>query len=349
MRRCNRRGTATARVWMLAGMLLLLPAADGSAEAEPRGGFVLPLACSPGVDCWVQNWPDRADGPDWRDPACGRLTYDGHDGIDIRVPVSAYRAGVAVLAPADGVVRAVRDGEADGVLRARGKAAVAGRECGNGVVLDHGDRRDSQAFQTQLCHMKPGSLRVRPGQAVKAGDVLGAVGESGAAAFPHVHLGMRRSGHKVDPLDGQALSGRRCTAAAPPPAPLFAVALPYTRGAIVEAGFIDRVPVPADEAAYLPEAQGGADPPVLIAWVTVMGPRTGDRLGLTLRGPDGQVLATEAVRQARDQAQVTLFAGARRPAAGWAPGRYGLEAALTPGNGARLAATRALIVPAKLR
>jgi len=334
---------------MLAAALLLVPAADGLAQAAPRGGFVLPLACAPGVDCWVQNWPDRADGPDWRDPACGRLTYDGHDGIDIRVPVGAYRAGVAVLAPADGVVRAVRDGEPDGVLRARGKAAVAGRECGNGVVLDHGDPRAGPALQTQLCHMKPGSLRIRPGQAVRAGDVLGAVGESGAAAFPHVHLGVRQGGRKVDPLDGQALSGRRCAAGAPPPAPLFAVALPYTRGAIVEAGFIDRVPAPAGEAAYLPEAQGGADPLVLIVWVTVMGPRAGDRLGLTLRGPDGQVLATREVTQSRDQAQVTLFAGARRPAAGWAPGRYALEAALTPGNGARLAATRALIVPAKLR
>ncbi|WP_432494721.1 M23 family metallopeptidase [Kineococcus auxinigenes] len=54
---------------------------------------------------------------------------------------------------------------------------------GNHVVVDHGDG----SFAC-YAHLRRGSLRVRPGDAVRAGDVLGECGNSGNSSEPHLHL-----------------------------------------------------------------------------------------------------------------------------------------------------------------
>ncbi|TDB97441.1 M23 family metallopeptidase [Actinomadura sp. 7K534] len=54
---------------------------------------------------------------------------------------------------------------------------------GNSVVLDLGD--GVYAF---LAHMRRGSVRVRKGDRVRAGDVLGEVGNSGNSSEPHLHF-----------------------------------------------------------------------------------------------------------------------------------------------------------------
>lgn len=55
---------------------------------------------------------------------------------------------------------------------------------GNHVVLDLG----SFAF---YAHMQPGSVRVKPGQHVRRGDVLGLLGNTGSTSAPHVEQGCR--------------------------------------------------------------------------------------------------------------------------------------------------------------
>ena len=57
------------------------------------------------------------------------------------------------------------------------------QEDGNNVVLDLGDGRFA------LCaHMQPGSVRVKKGDKVRRGEVLGLVGNSGNTSAPHVHF-----------------------------------------------------------------------------------------------------------------------------------------------------------------
>ena len=154
--------------WALPGGM---PAALANEGAQgPR--FALPIDCVPGASCFVQNYVDHDPSPAWRDYACGARTYDGHDGTDFRVPsMAAVRAGVAVLAAADGVVAGVRDGMPDVSIRETGKEAVKDRECGNGLVLRHAD-----GWETQYCHLAQGSVAVRRGQTVRAGERLGLVG-----------------------------------------------------------------------------------------------------------------------------------------------------------------------------
>src|SRR3546814_8828897 len=87
----------------IAAILLALSApALAEVPAPPGGGFGLPLDCPADIACTVQNYIDHDPGPGWRDHTCGPLSYDGHRGIDIRLPTLVeMRRGVAVVAAAD--------------------------------------------------------------------------------------------------------------------------------------------------------------------------------------------------------------------------------------------------------
>jgi murein DD-endopeptidase MepM/ murein hydrolase activator NlpD len=54
---------------------------------------------------------------------------------------------------------------------------------GNHVIIDIGG-----GYYAFYAHLKPGSIRVREGQRVKRGDVIGLVGNSGNSTEPHLHF-----------------------------------------------------------------------------------------------------------------------------------------------------------------
>jgi murein DD-endopeptidase MepM/ murein hydrolase activator NlpD len=162
------------------------------ALAQPAGAFdfAQPVDCILGDTCYIQQFFDRDKTAGARDFTCGTLSYDGHDGTDFALPTrAAMEDGVAVLAAAPGTVTGVRDGEVDFAL------ATPGKECGNGVVIDHGE-----GWQTQYCHLRQGSVSVAPGDVVETGAALGLIGQSGMAEFPHLHFTLRRDGEEVDPF-----------------------------------------------------------------------------------------------------------------------------------------------------
>ena len=57
---------------------------------------------------------------------------------------------------------------------------------GNHVVIDHRNGEFSM-----LAHLKQGSVRVKPGESVKQGQSIAAVGVSGSAEEPHLHYELR--------------------------------------------------------------------------------------------------------------------------------------------------------------
>jgi murein DD-endopeptidase len=97
-----------------------------------------------------------------------------------------YRAyGSDALAVADGTVTEVKDGIPENVPGVNSRAVPITLETvgGNHVVLDIGHGR--YAF---YAHLQPGSLKVKLGDHVKRGQVLGLVGNSGNSTEPHLHF-----------------------------------------------------------------------------------------------------------------------------------------------------------------
>ena len=98
---------------------------------------------------------------------------------------SWYGYGQEVLAVADGVVASVQDGIPENVPLSPEMAIPidVSNAGGNYVILKLEDGR--HAF---FAHLKPGSLRVKLGDRVTRGQVLGLLGNSGNSDAPHLHF-----------------------------------------------------------------------------------------------------------------------------------------------------------------
>lgn len=99
-----------------------------------------------------------------------------------------YSYGAEVLAVADGVVAFVKDGIPENVPQASGEtkpAVPTTRETvsGNWISIDLGKNR--YAF---FAHLQPGSIRVKVGDRVRKGQVIGLLGNSGNSVSPHLHF-----------------------------------------------------------------------------------------------------------------------------------------------------------------
>jgi murein DD-endopeptidase MepM/ murein hydrolase activator NlpD len=105
-----------------------------------------------------------------KDPFTGRPDF--HSGLDI----SANR-GTPIKATADGTVEA---------------AAYQGNY-GNAILIDHGF-----GLSTRYGHMS--GFRVRTGQRVKRGEVIGYVGATGRATSSHLHYEILLNGQAINPL-----------------------------------------------------------------------------------------------------------------------------------------------------
>lgn len=90
-----------------------------------------------------------------------------------------YAYGQDILAMADGVVVTAVDGVPDSVPGELNAYFVPG----NLVILQH-----PGGVHSAYAHLIPGSLKVKVGQKVRRGQVLGACGNSGNSSEPHLHV-----------------------------------------------------------------------------------------------------------------------------------------------------------------
>jgi hypothetical protein len=194
---------------------------------------------------------------------------------------------------------------------------VRGAECGNAVVIAH-----AGGLETQYCHMAQGSVSVRPGETVKAGQAIGRIGLSGETEYPHLHFIVRRNGQVVDPFAPE--EGGSCGTGTPLWDEAAAHALAYKAGAVLNAGFAPGpVTMEAIESGDAGRGGVGPDSPAVVAFVRAIGLKAGDVQRLTLAAPDGTVLAdSKAQPLESNKAQWMMFGGVRRPATGWRPGVY---------------------------
>jgi hypothetical protein len=98
-----------------------------------------------------------------------------------------FAFGQPVYATGAGRVVDAHDGEPDD--RRVNRAELAKRETaigGNYVVIDH-----LNGEYSWFGHLKKGSVKVKPGQMVNQGEVIGQIGASGDSLFPHLHYELR--------------------------------------------------------------------------------------------------------------------------------------------------------------
>jgi hypothetical protein len=99
-----------------------------------------------------------------------------------------YGYGAEILSVASGTVVFVKDGIPENVPQATGEikpAVPLTREtnAGNWLSIDLGNKR--YAF---YAHLQPGSIRVKVGNKVRKGQIIGLLGNSGNTVGPHLHF-----------------------------------------------------------------------------------------------------------------------------------------------------------------
>jgi hypothetical protein len=320
---------------------VLLPAGEAAADGIE---LHFPVRCELGSTCFIQNYVDHDSTHQVRDYQCGGRSYDGHDGTDIRIPdMAMQRRGVEVLAAAAGTIAATRNEVDDVSVRIIGKEAIRGKECGNGVIIDH-----ANGWKTQYCHLAKGSVRVSRNDRVSAGQPLGLIGLSGDTEFPHLHLTVRQLNKIVDPFAYES-EPAVCGSGHPIWTALTSEQLKYRPREILNVGFAARSPtmdlVESGEVTKYPvDLQSEA----LVAYVRVIGLREGDQQIITIRGPDGFVLSEyKAPILDRDKAQYFVASGRKRKEAAWPSGSYTAEYSVAGTGGAVLRKTFEIQLGAK--
>ncbi len=129
------------------------------------------------------------------------IIIPGHAGSDLIWPLegkissqfgrrgSGFHPGIDILAFKGAQIRAVADGLV--VISAGNLDGYSGY--GKIVVIEHGD-----GIKTVYAHNKKNL--VRPGECVRAGEIIAEVGSSGNATGPHLHFEIRKEGKPADPL-----------------------------------------------------------------------------------------------------------------------------------------------------
>jgi len=312
----------TARVSFRLKCLLLISLCLSTAidaKAEEVISLALPIKCQPGLTCFFQNYVDHDASDKARDYRCGRRSYDGHDGTDIRIRnLEIQRQGIEVLAAAPGRIIGMRNDMEDISVKTAGKTAIAGKECGNGVVIDH-----EGGWRTQYCHMAKGSVRVKVGDQMTAGQPIGLVGLSGDTEFFHLHFTVRHRGKIVDPFaygapENSCGGGRSIWAAS------LGEQTQYRPREVIDYGFAGIAPtmelIESGEIAKNPVAPASG---ALVAYVRAIGLQAGDQQLLAMQGPSGASVSTNSLPPLdRDKAQFLVIAGKKRSEPAWPAGRY---------------------------
>lgn len=323
----NARTMGMKKLFIFLGLFLLVSFQSAAQEILPAPQMVLPVDCEIGWNCWIANYVDHDKSEGAADYTCGHETYDKHKGTDFLIRNRREMlGGVSVRAAADGVVLGVRDGMKDIDYRKRKMDFIAKKECGNGIRIKH-----ENGWVTQYCHLRKNSVKVKKGEKVHMGDIIGFVGNSGFTMYPHLHFQVEyiepksgaRSGAIVDPFVGVARNDLCGVGDKPLWPPLVMEKLDYKQASIIDSGFAATQPKLDGivEGLYDDETLSIRSPQ-LILWARILHVKKGDKVTFTIFDPEEKEIFSYTSTIDKDQAHRSLHAGLRSPGILWDEGAY---------------------------
>ncbi len=277
------------------GAILFLPAASPTPSGLTPIKLGLPIDCTLGKDCFVQNYVDMDPGEDAKDFTCGPLAYNNHQGTDFRLRNrAALKRPYSALATAPGKVVQVINNRPDHGFE---EGAYNALDCGNAVMINHGG-----GWLSQYCHLAEGSVRVQNGDQVEKGQPIGFIGSSGGTSFPHLHYAIRAYNATIDPFIGVSPTG--CEAEEAGMLWDESVDIFYAESAVLGFGATRNFPnLEAMENGNLSEKPNEPYAPFYV-WAHLMGVKEGDTLRFLAFAPEGKILASERFEITEDK---TIF------------------------------------------
>lgn len=290
--------------------------------------FTLPIDCQLGEDCWTVNYVDTDPSDRTSDFTCGPRSYNDHKGTDFALRhLGDVSTGVNVLAAMDGTVMRLRDSEADTLKTPAELDAIskANKDCGNGILIDHASA-GIQGLQTMYCHLKQGSISVKKGQTIKAGETIAQVGQSGVAEFPHVHFGVFWEGAVMDPFTGIDNTQGCGQLKVPLWAGDLSSVLAYDSGTIYDGGFSDHVPdfegIKRGDYEGKYDTLPAQESKAFLLWAGFYGVRADDEIALKVLNSKGQAILNRNIIQEKDRARQFYYTGRKTETTKLEPGIY---------------------------
>lgn len=285
-----------------------------SLTAYPAVGDIslsFPVDCILGDTCFIEDYMDRntADGTA-RDYTCGLNTRDNHRGTDIAtIDFDVLGNPTDVLVAAPGQILRTRDSMVDDF---RMPGVTSQNACGNAVLIRH-----EGGYETLYCHLRRGSVSVRAGDIVQAGDVLGQIGLSGETTHPHLHLTVFKDAKRIDPFRPEGED--TCDAAAG--TSLWVETPDYHDSLLRLAGFSDAVP--SYDALRSGNARRDTLRPsdAMVVYAEAGFTQDGDMLTISATGPEGDVFTDTRRMTDPRKSQLPAY-GRRAPQGGWPIGDY---------------------------
>jgi len=268
----------------------------------------LPIDCKLGENCWIANLPRHFYQGKELDYKCGFKTSSGHKGTDfILESMEQMKQGIDILAPFDGVVKAVRDGIEDINVDIGGLDKIKDQECGNGLVIATHD------LEAQLCHMKKGSISVKVGDQVLAGERLGSVGLSGNTNHPKLYFALSKKNQdgslsEIDPFYGdQANCGLR-------PQPLWAnpdyLSENVKEGIVYNYGIAFQIPELAKvREGYYQRIIQPRNPEVIMVFADVLSVDKGHKMKVQFLDPEEKILFEKEQEFTKYQPRYFFYVG----------------------------------------
>lgn len=300
--------------------LILILSTAACIFAQQAFQLQFPVKCTINKDCWIINYVDDDSTANWHDYKGGKQAYDGHTGTDIAIKnISQMNKGIDVVAAASGFVLTTRDGVQDKNALAQDTNQLQNIGCGNRVAIKH-----TNGWITDYCHMKNGSIRVKKGDFVNAGQTIGQIGLSGLTEFPHLHINVQQNNRFFDPFTGSERYSHGYLN--PLWTPWVLNQLTYKPLIIYNVGVSNEIPSLLNiRSEKYRNNQISSNSDMIIIWLDAFHIEKGDLINVLVKNSNGTSFLTENVVVSSPNAKKLMYVGRKKPVNGFVKGTYNVQ------------------------